>query len=156
METPKPKDYSRMGNEPATITAPNGMELKLYPVSIPALCADMGRHIKSRRQDNILQLARKDRTVTPEVLAKTLAEIEEQSFTMDKMVEEMNTMDGMRYVIYKSLLPGRKAMKLEGVDDILPPDEWAATLNLILGMSGVKTGGGDGGADPTKDPAPTP
>lgn len=155
MDEVKPKDYSRMGNNPEPYTTAKGEVLHLYPVSMMALCAAMGRHFKGQRANAILQLARQDNMITPDVLAKALAEIESRVFTMDNFQDEMKSMDGMRFIIWKSLLPEKKLLKLENVEDILSPDEWMIAENIILEISGVKTTGGEKPADPTKSTGPT-
>lgn len=142
------KDYSKLGNSPSTFETSAG-EIQLYPVSYTLLLTDMSRVIKDQRENAILELARRNSAMTPEVVAKTLAEIEQQVFPADWLHNQMFTPDGMQYVIYKSLLPGKPQMRIDNLHLFIPPDDWVKAFNRVLEISGLMSPKGDSPANPT-------
>ena len=135
------QDYSKLGNSPGMFTTTKGETIKYYPISIMALAVDMGRNIKAEQQNALIKLIRANRELDSDVMSKCLAEIERQIFTIGELIRRLKTLDGMRYAIWKSILPDKPALKLENVPLIVDPDDWIALVNLILESSGIETGG---------------
>jgi len=149
----QPKDVSRLTETPAEITGAEGKTLKFAPINPVKVCGALGRHVKNQRQDSFMELVKRNSDMNDNIVSKTLAAIEAQPYTMQTMMDEMQTYEGTKFILWQSLLKHQPATRLNQVDDLVP--DMVAALNIVLGLSGI-TAGEDDTENPTEQEGQTP
>ncbi|MAH51239.1 hypothetical protein CMI37_35810 [Candidatus Pacearchaeota archaeon] len=134
----EPKDMSRISGAPAEITGKDGRMLKFSPINPVKVCGALGRHVKSQRQDSFMELVKRQPDMSADVISSTLAKIEAQPYTMQTMMDEMQTYEGTKFILWQSLKPHSNGLKLEEVEDLVP--DMVAALTMVLGLSGITVG----------------
>ena len=143
----QPKDMSRITESPAELAGPSGKKLKFAPINPVKVCGALGRHVKSQRQDSFMDLAER-RNLATDVIAKALAEIEAQPYTMQTMMDEMQTYEGTKFILWQSLLRHQPKMRLDQVESEVV--DMVAALNVVLGISGITTAEDEDEENPTE------
>ena len=141
------KDLSRVTETPAELAGADGKILKFAPINPVKVCGALGRHVKNERQNSFMSLAERNSKITDSIISSTLAKIEAQPYTMQMMMEEMQTYEGTKFVVWQSLLKHQPNITLEQIDNKV--SDIVAALQTVLGLSGLTTDKGDDAENPT-------
>lgn len=150
-----PQDLSKISGAPSVIEGVQGREFQISPINPIKVAGERGRLVKTERQNSFMRLVDRRPSMNPKVISATLAEIEAQPYTMDTMLDELMTYDGMRFIIWSSVKIKHPEIRLDQVDKLI--DDMSEALKRIMEISGMSVPAEDADeANPTSTDGPIP
>lgn len=135
MNKVEPQDLSKITKAPAKISGVQGQEFLLTPINPIKVAGERGRMVKAARQDSFMKLVERKPSMSADVISSTLAKIEAQPYTMDTMIDELMTYDGMKFIVWCSVKVEHPEIKLFQVDQLIP--DLASALKRVMEISGM-------------------